>query len=62
MEIWVAHEELLCLKISIALLPHDLGLKGFHSGRDKFGLEGMTQTLTMIASEGTLPSVARRKK
>jgi hypothetical protein len=35
------------------MLPHDLGLKGFYPGRDKYGLEGMTQTLTMIgASEG----------
>jgi hypothetical protein len=33
-----------------------LGPKGFHSGRDKSGLEGMTQTLIMIgASEGALP-------
>jgi hypothetical protein len=26
-------------------LPHDLGPKGFYSGREKSGLEGMTQTL-----------------
>jgi hypothetical protein len=46
-----------------ALLPHDLGLKGSHSGRDKSGLEGMTQTLTMVgASEGALSGVARRIK
>jgi hypothetical protein len=27
---------------SSVALSHDLGPKGFHSGRDKFGLEGMT--------------------
>jgi hypothetical protein len=32
MEIWVAHD--LFVEINI-LLPHDLGPKGFHSGRDK---------------------------
>jgi hypothetical protein len=36
---------------------------GPHSGREKSGLEGMTQTLTMIgASEGALPCVAGRIK
>jgi hypothetical protein len=44
-------------------LHHDLGPKGFHSGRDKSGLEGMTPTLTMLgASEGALPSVAGKIK
>jgi hypothetical protein len=34
-------------------LPYDLDPKGFYSGRDKSGLEGMTQTLAMIgANEG----------
>jgi hypothetical protein len=34
-----------------------------YSGEDKFDLEGMTQTLTMIgASEGVLPGVAGRTK
>jgi hypothetical protein len=40
-----------------------LGPKGFYSGRDKFGFECMTQTLTMIgASERALPGVAGRIK
>jgi hypothetical protein len=26
-------------------LPHDLDPKGFYSGRDKFGLEGITWTM-----------------
>jgi hypothetical protein len=44
-------------------LPHDLGSKGFYYGRDKSGLEGMTQTLTKIgASEEALPGVAKRIK
>jgi hypothetical protein len=44
-------------------LPHDLVPNDFYSGRDKSGLEGMTQTLTMIgASEGALPGVAGRIK
>jgi hypothetical protein len=34
------------------LLPHDLGPKGFYSGRHKSDLEGMTLHL---ASEGALP-------
>jgi hypothetical protein len=47
----------------MALLCHGLGPKGFHSGRDTFLLEGMTQTLAMIgASEGALPAVAGRIK
>jgi hypothetical protein len=41
-EIWVARGDLICLQRSIALLPHDLDPKGFYSGRDKFGLEGIT--------------------
>jgi hypothetical protein len=42
-------------------LSHDLGPKGFYSGGDIPGLEGMTWTLTMIGtSEGALPGVARR--
>jgi hypothetical protein len=63
MEIWVAHGDLIFLQILITLLPHDLGPKGFNSEREKFGLEGMTQTLTMTgASEGALPGVAGRIK
>jgi hypothetical protein len=31
-----------CLQRSVALLPHDLGPKGFYPGRDKYGLEGVT--------------------
>jgi hypothetical protein len=47
----------------LVLSPHDLGFKGFHSGRDISGLEGMTQTLTMIgASEGDLTGVEGRIK
>jgi hypothetical protein len=42
MEIWVAYGDLIHLQISIALVPHDLGPKGFYSGRDKSDLEGMT--------------------
>jgi hypothetical protein len=44
MKIWVAHGDLIHLQGSIALLHHDLGSKGFYSGRDKSGLEGMTRT------------------
>jgi hypothetical protein len=63
MEIWVAHGALVHLQRLIALLPHDLDPKGFYSGRDKSGLEGMTRTLTMKeASEGALPGVAGRIK
>jgi hypothetical protein len=40
--------DLIHLQRSIVLLPHDLGPKGFCSGRDKFGLEGLTLTLTMM--------------
>jgi hypothetical protein len=44
-------------------LPHDLGPKGFYLGRDKSGLEGMTQTWTMTgASEKAMQGVARRIK
>jgi hypothetical protein len=44
-------------------LSHDLGFKGFYSGRDKFGLEGMTQIVTMLgASERALPGVEGRIK
>jgi hypothetical protein len=44
-------------------LSHDLGPKGFYSGRDKSGLEGTTCTLAMAeASEGALPGVAGRIK
>jgi hypothetical protein len=40
-----------------------LGLKGCYSERDKFDLEGMPQTLTMIGTlEGALPAVAERIK
>jgi hypothetical protein len=40
-----------------------LGFKGFHSRREKFSLEGMTQTLVMIgALDGALPGVAGRIK
>jgi hypothetical protein len=39
MEIWVAYGNLIPLYRSIALFPYDLGLKGFHSGRDKSDLE-----------------------
>jgi hypothetical protein len=61
MEIWVVYGDLVHLYRSIALLPHDLGPKGFYSGRDKSDLEGLTWTLTMIgASEGALPGVAGR--
>jgi hypothetical protein len=42
MEIWVVHGVLIHLLSSIALLPHDLGPKGFYSRRDKSDLEGMT--------------------
>jgi hypothetical protein len=42
MEIGVAHGDFVYLERSIALLPHYLGPKGFHSGRDKSDLEGMT--------------------
>jgi hypothetical protein len=62
-EIWAAHGDLIHPQILIALLPHDLGPKGFYSGRDKSGLEGITRTLTVTgASEGTLPGVAGRIK
>jgi hypothetical protein len=44
MEVWVAHGDLIHLQRSVALFPHDLGPKGFYSGRYKFGLEGITQT------------------
>jgi hypothetical protein len=44
----------------VALLPHDFGSKSFYSGRDKFGLEGMTQTM-IGASEGALPGIGRIK-
>jgi hypothetical protein len=40
----VAHGALIHLLRSTAPLPHDLGPKGFYLGRDKSGLEGMTQT------------------
>jgi hypothetical protein len=44
-------------------LPSDLRLKGFYSVRDKSGLEGMTQILTMIgASEGAMLGTAERIK
>jgi hypothetical protein len=41
MEICIVHGDLIHLQRSIALLPHDLGLKDFYPGRDKSGLEGM---------------------
>jgi hypothetical protein len=45
----------------VSLLPHDLGPKGFYSGRDKSALEDMTQTLTIVeASEEALPCIAGR--
>jgi hypothetical protein len=40
----VVHGDLCHLQRSIALLPHELSPKGFYPGRDKSGLEGMTQT------------------
>jgi hypothetical protein len=40
-----------------------LGVKVFYSGRDKFGLEDMTWTLTTTGvSERALPGVAGRIK
>jgi hypothetical protein len=42
MEIWVAHGDLIHLEKLVVLLPHFLGPKGFHSGRGKFGVDGMT--------------------
>jgi hypothetical protein len=59
----VSHGGLICLQRSIALLPHDLGPKGFYRGSDQYGLGGMTQTRTMIgASEWALPGEAGRIK
>jgi hypothetical protein len=55
MEIWVARGDL------VQPFTHALGPKSFYPGRDKSGLEGITQTLPMIgASEGAQPSVAGR--
>jgi hypothetical protein len=44
MEIWVVHEDLVHVQRLTALFPHDLCPKGFYPGREKSGLEGMTQT------------------
>jgi hypothetical protein len=42
MEIKAVHGGLVHLQRSVALLLHDLDLKGFYPGRDKSGLEGIT--------------------
>jgi hypothetical protein len=59
----IAHGHLLHFQKLTALSCRGLGSKGFHSGRHKFGLEGMTRTSTMIgASDQALPAVAGRIK
>jgi hypothetical protein len=61
MELCVPHGGLLPLQRSIALLPLDFSPKGFYSERDKSGLEGMTQTLTMIRALEGAPARCSRK-